>query len=68
MQKKITFKTTGMHCSSCEILLKESLEDAGAKVQKISHKSGQVDLTYDDSTLTEDKIKSIIKTEGYGVL
>ena len=56
-------KTKGMHCSSCEMLLKDSLEELGAKVISISHKTGEVVVEYDN----EEAVVDVIKNEGYDV-
>jgi len=57
-----------MHCASCETLLKDSLEDAGAKALEISHTKGLAVVEYDEKKLTEATIKSIVKKEGYLVV
>jgi copper chaperone CopZ len=65
--KKIKLTVGGMHCPSCEMLLKDSLEDAGAKVLDVSHKKGTAIVEYDENRLDEAAIKSIVKREGYEV-
>ncbi len=64
--KKITFDVKGMHCRSCEILIKEALEDKGVKAE-ISFKTGKLNTEFDDKKITENKIKEIIRKEGYEV-
>ena len=65
--KKI-FKTKGMHCNSCEMLVKDSLEEIdGVNSAKANHKSGDVIVDYEDS-VSETRIKDIIHQEGYEVL
>lgn len=66
--KRLELKVKGMHCSSCEMLLKDSLEDAGAKALEISHKKGMAVVEYDEGKLDEPAIKSIIRKEGYKVV
>jgi copper chaperone CopZ len=63
-----TFKVTGMHCPSCEMLIKDDLDDIGVKVKKISHKEGIVEVEFDSKKVTEIKIKTIIEHEGYKVV
>ena len=63
-----TYKVTGMHCASCEMLIKESLEDAGVKVLDISAKKNMVKVDFDDKKINEIKIKTIIEGEGYKVV
>jgi len=62
----IKIKTKGMHCPSCEMLVKDSLEDLdGVEKAEADFKSGIVSVDFDDSKIGLDKIKSIIKEEGY---
>jgi copper chaperone CopZ len=66
--KKIDLKIKGMHCKSCETLIKDELIESGAKDCKIDHKSGKATVTFDESYLNLNTIKSIIKKEGYEVI
>jgi len=65
--KKQTLKVAGMHCPSCEMLIKESLEDKGVKVIEISHKKGIVSVEYDEKKVKDSEIKTTIEHEGYKV-
>ena len=66
--KIIKIKTTGMHCPSCEMLVTDSLEDEdGINNAKADHKSGLIEVDFDDSKTNIDKIKNIIKEEGYEI-
>jgi copper chaperone CopZ len=57
-------KVEGMHCSSCEMLIKDSLEDIG--VEDVIFNKNVMTFGYkDDSEL--EKIKETIKKEGYDV-
>ncbi|MCF7866376.1 cation transporter [Candidatus Woesearchaeota archaeon] len=63
-----TFKIKGMHCKSCEMLIKDELDELDSVIVKdISHKSGEVKLVFDSNIINESKIKSVIKNEGYEV-
>ena len=63
----IKLKTTGMHCPSCEMLVKDSLEELkGVKKAEVSHKSGIVEVDFDEKTKQEEIIK-VIEEEGYKV-
>lgn len=66
MNKK--FKVTGMHCKSCEILIREGLEELGVKVKEISHKDGIVNVEFDEKKIDESKIRNAILNEGYKVV
>lgn len=54
---------TGMHCASCETIISESLEAAGAKEVKADHARGIVVV----HGLPREKAKAIIMMEGYEV-
>ncbi len=65
--KKI-FNVKGMHCNSCEIMIKDSLSEVdGVKHVKASHAEGIVTVKFDEAKISEDKIISIIKEQGYEV-
>lgn len=65
--KKTTIKVKGMVCNSCETLIQEALEEYPAIISaRVSRGSGTVVVIYDTSLLDEEKIKSIIKEQGYG--
>lgn len=55
-----------MHCQSCEVLIKEALEEFGAK-SNIDHKTGIAVIEYDEKKMNDKKIKGIIEKEGYKV-
>ena len=62
-----TLKVSGMHCSSCDMLIAEAIgEIAGAKVHSSDHKRGEVKVSF-DSDATLEKIKEAIRAEGYKV-
>ena len=66
--KKIKINVKGMHCPSCEMLIKESLEEtAGVKNAELSHKNETATVTYDETKISEKEIKKIIQEEGYKV-
>lgn len=65
---KIEIKTKGMHCTSCEMLLKDSLEELeGVSNIEASSKTGIVSVDFDETKITENKIIKTIKQEGYEV-
>ncbi len=64
MKKKLT--VTGMHCKSCEVLIKDALEEVeGVKSAVVSQAKNSVEVDFDETKVTEQKIKAIIKQEGY---
>ena len=64
----IKLKTKGMHCPSCEVLVMDSLEELeGVSNAKADNSSGIVEVDFDESKTNVNKIKSIIKKEGYNI-
>ena len=63
-----TFNVTGMHCDSCGMLIKESLEEIkGINTVDISYKTGKASVDFDEHSVDAVTIKRIIKDEGYEV-
>ena len=61
----IKIKTKGIHCTSCEMVIKDALEDLqGVNKAEASYKSGIVSVDFDDTKVNEDKIIGTIKLEG----
>ncbi len=57
--------TTGMHCKSCEIMLRDAIEEIeGCKVQSISSKTGIVSVDMRDES-DEERIREVIRSNGY---
>jgi copper chaperone CopZ len=66
--KKTIVKVKGMHCKSCEMLIKDALEEEkGVSRVNASYENGEVIVIYDHEKINENKIKSIIKEEGFEV-
>lgn len=54
----------GMHCKSCEMLIKQSLHEVkGCSVQSIFHKTGTCEIEYDQNEFSE--IENTINNAGY---
>jgi copper chaperone len=65
---KIKIKTKGMHCGSCEILVKDALEELeGVNKAEASHESGVVSVDFDENKTNEKEIIEIVKLEGYEI-
>lgn len=64
MQTKL--KVVGMHCKSCEELIKEDLSDINVKAE-VNHKTGIVNLEFDEKQIKLDKIKAVIEKLGYKI-
>lgn len=66
--KKIIMKIKGMHCPSCEILLKDEFEEIGVKSASIDHKKGRAIIEFDESKIKIEQLKKIVTAEDYSVL
>lgn len=64
---KIFLHVKGMHCKSCEELIKMALEDLGAGAVSADHVKGVVNVEFDPSKITKEDISAAIKKEGYGM-
>ncbi|HNG97840.1 MAG TPA: sulfite exporter TauE/SafE family protein, partial [Candidatus Absconditabacterales bacterium] len=61
---KQTLHINGMHCKSCELLVKNRLNDLpGCIVKSVSHKTGTCEIEYNQKDLSE--VESIINNAGY---
>ena len=57
-------KVNGMHCKSCEILIKDSLNYIDVEAEA-DHKTGIININFDEKIVSLDKIKKIVKECGY---
>ena len=60
------YKVKGMHCNSCEFLIKDVLEEIGVKA-KADHNKGEVTLKFDENKVNIYKIKEVLKQYKYGL-
>ena len=59
-------KTSGMHCSSCSMLVDLTLGDLpGVVSSKTDHASGDTVVTFDSDAVTVDGIIEAIRSVGY---
>ena len=66
--KTIKLKVNGLHCSSCEVLIKDALEESeGVKKADISMKNKSAEIQFDENKIDKQKLKAIIEKEGYEV-
>ena len=66
--KKLKLKVTGMHCKSCETLIKDGLSEIeGVEKIDVFSSKGTAMVDYDETKTSEYAIKSAIRKEGYGV-
>lgn len=64
---KKTFKVTGMDCTSCAMLIESDLEDVGVKAS-CSYAREILEVEYDEQKVSEDKLKEVVKSSGYGLV
>ncbi len=66
MTKELNLKIQGMHCSSCEKIITEDLNDLpGVNVLKVNFNSGDATIKADLDLSEESKILEAIKNSGY---
>ena len=67
--KKIILKLTGMHCTSCSLLIDTVLEELdGVKSAKTSYIDQKVEVKFDPGKVDVPHFISVIKAEGYDVI
>ncbi|HII16567.1 TPA: hypothetical protein HA361_01515 [Candidatus Woesearchaeota archaeon] len=64
-KKTLNLSIKGMHCPSCEALIKDIAGDCKADVKSISHKTGKAEVSIEEKDLPAFK-KEMAK-EGYTV-
>ncbi len=61
-----TFKVTGMHCSSCSMLVTMNLQDLpGVGSVDCDHATGKTVVEFDDAVSTVASLRSAITDAGY---
>ncbi len=61
------FVTTGMHCSSCSMLIHMDLSELdGVQSVSVDHTSGLSEVTFDDTVVGPEAIVAAIVRAGYG--
>ena len=64
--EKVTFKISGMHCTSCAMNIDGELEDTGKIISvSTSYAKEQTVVEFDPQLITESEIKEIIGKVGY---
>ncbi len=62
-------KVQGMHCKSCEIILKEEIEEIeGVELVHANHNENNIEIDYKIEEVSLERIKETISTEGYEVM
>ncbi|WP_372630036.1 cation transporter [Cohnella sp.] len=63
---KTILKVEGMSCQHCVNSVEGALKEIGAE-GTVDLRSGSVEVTYNESSTTVDKIKAAIEDQGYDV-
>ena len=65
---KITLNVEGIHCKSCEVLIKDELEELGGiKDVEVSHEKAYVKVEFDETKTDKMQIIEVIKKLGHKV-
>lgn len=67
MTKK-TFNLSGLHCTSCNMLIENELEDQLGVKAICSYHTQKVEVEFDPKKITDSHIIKIIESQGYKVL
>lgn len=62
----VTLQVEGMSCQHCVNSIEGALKEIGA-TGKVDLKNNTVDVSYDESRLTIERIKETIEEQGYDV-
>lgn len=62
--KKIMIKVKGMHCKSCEVLIKDALEEI-AGINGVSISSDAVTIVYNEKQTNPEAMRKCIEEQGY---
>jgi copper chaperone len=66
--EKIVLKVGGMKCGGCEASVKSALTAVdGVDQAKADHKLQQVEIEFDRSVISIEKLKEVITRQGYSV-
>lgn len=69
MIKKIIFKISGMHCTSCAMDIDGTLEDTeGVTKANTNYAKSETEVRFEEEKVQNDKIITIIKNLGYDVI
>lgn len=66
MVKKV-LQLSGMHCTSCSLVIEGELEDAGVKAEA-DYVKQKVVVEFDPHSITPSQVQKIIEDQGYKVV
>lgn len=63
----VIFQLAGLHCTSCTLLIDNTLEDLpGVKSSTANYAQQKVEVHFDPQQITASKLQKAIETLGYG--
>ncbi|MCU9594219.1 copper chaperone CopZ [Caldibacillus thermolactis] len=63
-----TLDVKGMSCGHCKMTVEGALKKLdGVSAAQVNLEEGKVDVTFDESKVTVDKMKEVIEDQGYDV-
>ncbi|MED1672600.1 copper chaperone CopZ [Pallidibacillus thermolactis] len=63
-----TLDVKGMSCGHCKMTVEGALKKLdGVSAAQVNLEAGKVDVTFDESKVTVDKMKEVIEDQGYDV-
>lgn len=66
MAQTIRFKTSGMHCTSCSMLIQMNVGDLeGVESVNADYASGITEVVFDPAVVTPEEIAAEIRSAGY---
>ena len=63
----VTLQVQGMSCQHCVHSIEKALKEAGAE-GKVNLSAGEVEVRFDESSVSLDRIKEAIEEQGYDVV
>jgi len=65
-QKRVQLSLSGMHCTSCALIIEKSLEKVpGVKEANVNFSAEKALITYDESTVKKESFIDAVKKTGY---
>ncbi len=66
--EQVTLRVRGMRCNSCEMLVREALQEVEGVVKAVVDiGKGTASVTYDERKAGEEKFRRAVETEGYSL-
>ena len=67
--QKAILKIKGMHCTSCAMNIDGALEDTdGVLSASTSYAKSQVEVVFDETKVSKEKLQKVIEDQGYSAV